>query len=444
LITVYIPNNFILERKYAVDTLLRHYAHLEIEIIPRAGQLHYEITWADKSIIIRDQFFGHTIVGQTYLARERIPENIIRTTHPGFNDALLIFGYEDLDITADKIESGLDLFAGAFFMLTRWEESFMQFEDLHGRFPSDKALSVKSGFILRPIVDEYVALLKTWLRQLGYPLPPDLDEFKVVPTCDVDMPFFWLKKPRWKMLLTEWWKDKRMANIRQTLRKIKGVELENEQDPYDQFDYMMSLAEQARLSMDFNMLVGGITQFEGYYSIRHPRIKKLMKSFEDRKHRIGLHPSYNSFADSKLIVEEKKLLEKHLDHPVISSRQHYLKYAVPATARYLADAGIKEDSTLGYAAEPGFRCGTSKPFPVFDIAKKQALPLLEHPLLIMDVSFRFYKKYSPDESIALCEKIIEEVKKHRGQLVFLWHNSNLSEIENWTEWRNVFEFLMHA
>src|SRR4029079_8750705 len=129
-----------------------------------------------------------------------------------------------------------------------------------------------------------------------------------------------------------------------------------------------------------------------------------------RNHRIGLHPSYNSFLDSKLIFEEKQLLAKHITTPVNSSRQHYLRYSVSATSRYLVDGNIKEDSTLGYAAEPRFRCGTSTSFPVFDIALQKTLPLLERPLLIMDVSFRFYKKYTPEQSIALCEKIIREVK----------------------------------
>jgi hypothetical protein len=444
LITVYIPNNFIPERRYAVETLLHQYCGIEVEIIPRSGQIHYELNWEGKSIIIKDQFFGQTIVGQSYIAADRIPEKIIETTKEGFHQALLIFGNEELDILTDKIESGLDIFAGVFFMLTRWEESLGLYEDLHGRFPAAQSVVVKSGFILRPIVDEYVALLKSWLKQLGYNLPPEKDQFKVVPTCDVDMPYFWLKKPKWKVLLSEWLKNKKLTTINQTLQTIKDVDSGKEKDPYDQFDYMMSLAEKANLSFDFNMLVGGISKFEGYYSITDVRIQRLMKTFSERKHRIGLHPSYNSFLDAKLIVEEKMLLAKHVDTAVTSSRQHYLRYSVSATARYLVDAGIKEDSTLGYAAEPGFRCGTSKPFPVFDIALKKTLPLLEHPLLIMDVSFRYYKNYTPEQSIVLCEKIIHEVKKHNGQLVFLWHNSNLSEVEGWGEWRKVFEYLMNS
>jgi len=442
LITVYIPNNFIPERTYAVRTLLQHYLGIEVHVEPRKGQIHYELSWEEKSMIIKDQFFGHTIVGQTYMHPDRIPVNAREASHADLDKCIIIFGEDNMVKDQNQVTSDFDLFASAFFMLTRWEESLGLYEDLHGRFPADKALMVKSGFILRPVVDEYVALIKKWLLQLGYAVPPGRGTYKVIPTCDVDMPFFWLKKPRWKVLLGQWKKNRTFSSFKETKQKIKAVESGVEKDPYDTFDYMMSLAEKAGLTFDFNMLVGGISQYEGYYSVNDPMILSLMKSFKERGHKIGLHPSYNSFLDRKLIFEEKQILAKHIDTPVRTSRQHYLRYSVSATARYLEDANIKADSTLGYAAEPGFRCGTCKPFPIFDIALQKTLSLFEHPLLIMDVSFRFYKQYTPEQSIALCSQIMDQVKKHNGELVFLWHNSNLSEIEDWTPWRKVFEFLM--
>ena len=70
--------------------------------------------------------------------------------------------------------------------------------------------------------------------------------------------------------------------------------------------------------------------------------------------------------------------------------------------------------------------------------------MMEHPLLIMDVTFRNYKKTSPEESIAICDQIKKEVKKHNGEFVFLWHNSNLSEVDNWNDWKVVFENLFHS
>ena len=192
------------------------------------------------------------------------------------------------------------------------------------------------------------------------------------------------------------------------------------------------------------MIGGGETKFEGYYSISDQHIISLMESFQRRRHQVGLHPSYNAFNDPRKLDKERMAVEKFSGQTMKASRQHYLRFAVPATWKHLHNAYIQSDSTLGYAAEPGFRCGTSNPFTVFDIHQQIELPLIERPLLIMDVSFRFYKGFTIEESIAYCEKIIAEVKKHNGELVFLWHNSTLSEQDGWEGWDRVFKFLINA
>jgi hypothetical protein len=314
-------------------------------------------------------------------------------------------------------------------------------EDQHGRFPASVAAMVKSGFILRPIVDEYVALLRSWLLRLGYTKMKENSTFRIAPSCDVDIPYFWLRRPRWKVYAAEWMKSKTLRSLKNASQKIKSIAREQEKDPFDQFERMMDKAEAHNLRFDFNMIAGGISRFEGFYSIRDPRIVQLMKKMEQRGHRIGLHPSYNAFHDARQLKEEKLHLENAIGHAITSSRQHYLKFSVPKTWQLLSEAGIREDSTMGYAAEPGFRCGTGKPFPVFDIHQRIPLPLTEHPLLLMDVSLRFYKKYTPAESLTLIDTIRREVKKHDGEFSFIWHNSNLSEVEGWEEWKGVFEYL---
>jgi hypothetical protein len=162
---------------------------------------------------------------------------------------------------------------------------------------------------------------------------------------------------------------------------------------------------------------------------------------KSRGHSIGLHPSYDAYKDASMIIEEKKAVEACAGVAISKSRQHYLRFALPDSWKVISEAGLAEDSTLGYAAEPGFRCGTCKPFPVFDIHQREQLPLIERPLLIMDVSFRMYKKLSIQESIELCEKIIAQVRKHNGELVVLWHNSNLREMDGWEGWNEVLENL---
>lgn len=442
MIRVFIPPSFIPERSYAVNTLLHHFLDLDIEIIARKGQIHYEITWDDKSIVVYDQFFGHTYVGETYVKEDRIPETAVEAQSEGFDNIINLFGHDKLSITPHSISSEIDLFAGAFFMLTRWEESFRLHEDLHGRFPAASALIVKSGFILRPVVDEYVALLKKWFELLGQTFPNSNKKFNIIPTCDADVPYYWLSRPAWWILARRFLKHKSLRQLQVDRKTIRNVKEGIEKDPCDNFDYMMTAAESRGLSFRFYFLAGGETRFEKFYTLGDPRIQQLIGEIKRRGHETGLHPSYNSFTDHKMISRERIALEEATGHPVRSSRQHFLRFMLPQTWQHLDNAYIKEDSTMGYAAEPGFRCGTSHPFPVFDIYQKKQLSLMERPLLVMDASLRYYKKFTIEESKAYCAMIQKQVKKHNGDFVFLWHNSSIGAYDGWEGWEEVFESLL--
>jgi hypothetical protein len=441
MLAVYIPNSFIPERTYAVRTLLTHYCGIPVEITVKDGITAYELKWEDKSISIADEFFGRIPEGKSYIDPAYLPTNMVETASLGFEGIVMLYGKEHLEISRDRIHCGIDLFAGVFFMLTRWEEALGTNMDLHNRFPASEAMVVKEGFILRPIVDEYAFLLCNWLRSLGC-LPPERKAgYTIVPTCDVDIPYYWRSKPAWKALGGRLLKHWNLLESVKDLSAFKAVRSGKEKDPYDTFGYLMTLAEKSGSRFQFNFIGGGKTKFEGYYGIDDPQIKALMAEMKSRGHGIGLHPSYDTYQDASLMEKEKLVVEESAGVSITSSRQHYLRFALPETWRHLVAAGITEDSTLGYAAEPGFRCGTSRPFPVFDIHQREQLPLIEHPLLFMDVSFRMYKNLSIQESIALCEKIKAQVKKHNGELVILWHNSNLSEMDGWEGWEAVLEVL---
>lgn len=442
MIKVYIPNNFIPERTYAVRTLLTHYCGVPVEIIVENELQEYVVKWEDKSIHLADEFFGKIPEGESYINQTYLPKEIVQTASPGFEEIIILYGKEHLDISRDRIRCDVDLFAGAFFMLTRWEEALEVQMDLHNRFPASAAAIVKAGFILRPVVDEYSFLLRHWLLAIGYSVTVEASTYKTIPTCDVDIPFYWRSKPVWKSLGGRLLKHWNLIESAKDYSALKAVQAQKEKDPYDTFDYLMSLAEKNGTRFQFNFISGGKTKFEGYYKIDDPHIQGLIVEMKSRGHSIGLHPSYDTYMDGTMIQDEKRALEANADVSISKSRQHYLRFAVPQTWKFLAESEIVEDSTVGYAAEPGFRCGTSKPFYVFDIHQREQLPLIERPLLVMDVSFRMYKNLSMEESIELSDQIKSQVKKHHGELVILWHNSSLSELDGWEGWNKILENLM--
>jgi len=439
-ISVTIPNNFLPERTYAVQVVLRHLLHLPVTITPSAQARDYVIQWGGKTVVIEDGFFGKLAAGQVYRDAAFIPGQVSEAGATDLKRIIRIFGEDRIHFLPDRIECGVDLFAGAFFMLTRWEETLPFKPDAHGRYPADLALAVRSGFIRRPVVDEYAALLAEWLRSFGYPVP--IQSFRVVPTCDVDHPNYWPDHGAWRKWLGYF---RRTLNLRGTLdeiRQSKAVRRGLATDPFDRFDYLLDAASATGTRFTFYFLAGGQTRYDARYKIGDPAIRKLIDHVRQAGHSIGLHPSYDAGQDEAYIAAERSALEQVTGQAITASRQHYLRFSVPETWRRLAAAGIREDSTAGYAAEPGFRCGTCKPFPVFDVVKREVLDLIERPLLVMDVSLRWYKQLAIPGALALCREIKDQVRKHDGEFVFLWHNSNLSEVEGWSGWTTVFEYLI--
>ena len=112
---------------------------------------------------------------------------------------------------------------------------------------------------------------------------------------------------------------------------------------------------------------------------------------------IGLHASYDSYKNLKFIKKEIDLLKKvlrslNISQEQMSSRMHYLRWKTPNTINNLNSAGIKKDTTLGYADHAGFRCGTCHSYSGYDLILNKILDIKIEPLVIMD-STLFGKNY---------------------------------------------------
>src|SRR5437867_13239841 len=88
----------------------------------------------------------------------------------------------------DSQRLGLDVFGGAFFMRTRYEEAISSERDEHGRFPAEASLAVAEGFLPPPLVNEYAEVLWAALRRTWPRLERRERSFRIVPTHDVDVP----------------------------------------------------------------------------------------------------------------------------------------------------------------------------------------------------------------------------------------------------------------
>jgi len=119
---------------------------------------------------------------------------------------------------------------------------------------------------------------------------------------------------------------------------------------------------------------------------------------------------------------------------------HYLRYKIEKTPYSLCEAGIKCDSTLGYADTIGFRCGTCFEYPMFDPINKKEIGINQLPLLAMEdaVLYKEYMgfEYTPEALNSFLE-IQNKCKLVDGNFTLLWHNCHFNNLKDWEFYNNI-------
>lgn len=426
------------EKTYACTVLLGELLGVAWEIRFQPDEPHYRLTLPNGAVLtVEDHFFGKQI-GDSYLHVGQVPENPVVLPHPfeAGGSVVGIYGRLFFAQETDAATCGLDLFASAFFMLTRWEEAVRPERDAYGRFPATAALAVRGGFLDRPVVHEYADLLEHMFARLGWPIQRQKPAARLHFSCDVDHPrLWWSAADRLRTLGGSLWQRRNPAEALWWLRHG----MFRRRDPFDVFEQWMYALEKNDVTGHFNFMGERPRTSDCYYPIRHPVVRNLIRRMAIRGHVVGFHPSREAHADAAVFDRELESLRAVCPTPVTTGRQHYLCFEAPDTWQRWADAGMAWDSTLGYPESEGFRCGMCCDFPVFNFRTRQLLPLREKPLLAMDVTFARYRRYTPMQARERIAHLHREVKKHGGELVLLWHNSSWDDYF-WKDWQSVVPF----
>lgn len=422
------------EKEYCFHVLFRELLGLDYQVV-FSDQAHYNLQLpGGERIVIEDHFFS----GQKedhYLLPENVPENACTFNSP-FDGTpnTAIFGRNHFVFGDKEAVCGVDVFASAFFMLTRWEEYVLPHRDRHQRFPAEKSLAFKAGFLDRPVVNEYALLLRQMFARIGWKLPPKTRQYQLSITCDADHPRLW------------WTAASRAKTVAASLFKRgdwqeAGYWLKNhvfyKKDPYDVFDEWMDLFEKKGYKGYFNFLGHRPASSDCWYPLEHPFVRNLIRNMAQRGHIVGFHPSYEAFENREVFDKELASLRAVAPSPVTTGRQHYLRFAAPHTWQVWDDAGMAWDSTLGYPEAEGFRCGICQDYPVFNFLTRKRLALREKPLIAMDVTLALYRQYTPETAIERLQYLQRQVERHGGEFVLLWHNSSWNHYF-WADWRKVF------
>lgn len=291
-----------------------------------------------------------------------------------------------------------DIVYSTFFFTSRAEELRNPQRDEHGRFAARFSILSEKSRLQIPRLDEYARLV---LKLLDLPLPePGFEHIYL--THDIDSISQYrhlrgtlggIKRGEWKQVWSAW-KD-----------------IHN--DPVYTFPWLIE--QDSKVPNAETIYFVKRTHGKGYdypqYCLHGRDFKRLKHMLRHNNAYLGVHGSYYGSIPA---IQYSKMY-----------RAHYLRCDIDQMQR-LADAGYTDDFTMGFADQAGFRLQTSRAVRWINPKTMTLTSLTLHPLIIMDctLSNSNYMNLDQEEAYFLCERLIEKVKLHHGDLCLLWHNSN--------------------
>lgn len=330
----------------------------------------------------------------------------------------------------------IDPLASIFYVLSRMEEYTSTLEDEHGRFEAKNSLLYRYKWLEKAVCDRWAeAFLKFLTSQKLLSFKKINTAIAICPTFDIDNAFAYQWKGgirRWLSMGRDFITGNRLR-INERQQVTKGARI----DPYDTYDYMLSIAERGFIVNMF-WLLGDYAKYDKNLSFKDVRHQRLIRKMA-WKTIVGIHPSYKSNSYEYYLLNEKERLEVILNREVIHSRQHFLKFTVSTTYHILETMGIKHEYSMGYADHIGFRSGTARKHKWFDLNRNRVSEMTIHPFAYMDGTLNEYMELSIDEAKNRIDGLYKEVKRYGGDFVFIWHNETIGNYGKWNGWRAVLE-----
>ena len=329
-------------------------------------------------------------------------------------------------------------------MISRYEEYLPHVKDEFERFPAEESLAYQNRFLDKPVIDIWAYKFKKVLLEKFPSFEQELIKeqriFKYIPTIDVDLAFKY-KHKGFIRSIGGVLNDLARFHIQEIWHRFLVI-FNLKKDPFDIYDHLISMQKKYKVSTIFFFLLSEYTTFDKNISARNINYKLLIKNVADYTI-VGIHPSYFSMKNELKLKREKLIMEGIVNFPITKSRQHYLRIELPETYQNLVDLEIKEDYSMGYASQYGFRAGTCTPFYFYDLDFEIQSPLKVFPFAAMDVALKDYLNYTAKKSYNILLKLAEEVQKVDGTFITLFHNESISGTGSWRGWNNLYVNLLN-
>ena len=156
---------------------------------------------------------------------------------------------------------------------------------------------------------------------------------------------------------------------------------------------------------------------DGYPDRYRPAFTAALDATAAAGFEIGLHASYRARERPGAIAQEAA----PLDHPQ-GLRHHYLRSDPDRLADELRQAGLRYDSSIGWASQPGLRAGTPYPYRLWNPERREPGGW-ELPLVLMDATLaeERYLGLDADAAFETAVETLLPVAVHGGAVAILWH-----------------------
>ena len=289
-----------------------------------------------------------------------------------------------------------DIIYAVFFFISRAEELLVSERDEHGRFLAKHSILGQHNNLQIPLLDEYARGI---MKLLELPLP-ESEYNHIYLTHDIDTIAFYRHL---RGFIGGWFR----AGMDPVLDAVEDIKL----DPAYTFPWIVKQDKQIPEAdvIYFVKHTNGKGHDYPQYKLRGKDWKRLKAYLKRNKAQLGLHSSY--YGD---IINP--------DHYMLH-RSHYLRCDINQMQR-LADSGITDDFTMGFADQAGFRLQTTRAVRWINPITFNLSPLTLHPLTVMDctLSNDNYMNLTEDEAYFFCEQLFSKIKMHHGDICLLWHN----------------------
>lgn len=167
------------------------------------------------------------------------------------------------------------------------------------------------------------------------------------------------------------------------------------------------------------------------YRLDRPDGRALLDALLASGATIGLHPSFDSWNDPKVLAAQRDWLEQNIGRPVRSVRQHWLRFSWSETWAAQGAAGLGHDSTLMFNDRAGFRNAAAITWKPWDHLRSAPHGIEATPCCFMDSHRYDYAGLAAGAPRVGSTAVIEECTAVGGAIEVLWHPHSLSADYGW-------------